>query len=203
MKALLLKDFYMAKAYLRSFFILLLIFLFTSAAADGNMFLILYPMIISVMAPVSLISYDEKFKWDRYCDIMPFTRAQFVSAKYMFSLICCLLFFALSAIVQGFIFLPEDKGTYFNIMALLLSIGLISPALTMPFIFKFGSEKGRYMYYFVVGVIAAVSILLSYDKMLPAPISAFPMPPLLCIVSILLFPGSWLLSIRFYQKRSL
>ena len=48
MKALLLKEFYMAKSYMRVFAAMVLIFLFASVWANGNMFLIMYPMIISV-----------------------------------------------------------------------------------------------------------------------------------------------------------
>ena len=113
MKALLLKDFYMAKSYMRVFAAMVLIFLFAAIWGNGNTFLIMYPMIITSMLPMSLLSYDEKFKWDRYCAAMPFTRTQVVSAKYVFVLLSGMAIFLLSAIAQGVRLLPEGKDEYF------------------------------------------------------------------------------------------
>ena len=113
MKALLLKEFYMAKSYMRVFAAMVLIFLFASVWANGNMFLIMYPMIITSMLPMSLLSYDEKFHWDRYCAAMPFTRSQVVSAKYVFVLLSALAILLVSAVAQGIRLLPEGKEAFF------------------------------------------------------------------------------------------
>lgn len=203
MKALFLKDLYMAKSYMRSIFVMAAVFLLASVWAGDNVFMIVYPMVVACMIPTSLISYDEKFRWDKYCAVMPFTRAQMVSVKYLFALLSGLLFFVFTAIVQGFRLLPENGERYFSLLSMLLVIGLAGPALFLPIIFKLGSEKGRLAYYFEIGFICAVSLLLPYDRIMTAPVNAVPLPLLLVLVSIALFALSWLLSIQFYKKRSL
>ena len=56
MKALLLKDFYMAKSYMRVFAAMVLIFLFAAMWGNGNTFLIMYPLIITSMLRMSLLA---------------------------------------------------------------------------------------------------------------------------------------------------
>lgn len=203
MKALLLKEFYMAKSYMRVFVAMVLIFLFASIWGNGNTFLIMYPMIITSMLPMSLLSYDEKFKWDRYCAAMPFTRAQVVSAKYVFVLLSGLGIFLLSAIAQGVRLLPEGKDEYLMLLSLLLTMGLMGPAVLLPIIYKLGSERARIAYYIVIGAVCAFVFILPYDSLTVTGTASIPAPLLICILSVLLFGLSWLLSIQFYKKRSL
>lgn len=205
MKALLLKEFYMAKSTMRVFVAMVLIFLVTSIWANGNMFLIMYPMIITSMLPMSLLSYDEKFHWDRYCAAMPFTRSQVVSAKYVFVLLSGLAILLISAVAQGIRLLPEGKDEYFTIMSSLLAMGLTGPAILLPIIYKLGSERARIAYYIVTGAVCALAFILPYDDINAAGAApvAVPAPLLICLISALLFAASWLLSIQFYKKRSL
>ena len=203
MKALLLKDFYMAKSYMRVFAAMVLIFLFAAIWGNGNTFLIMYPMIITSMLPMSLLSYDEKFKWDRYCAAMPFTRTQVVSAKYVFVLLSGMAIFLLSAIAQGIRLLPEGKDEYFMLLSLLLATGFVGPAVLLPIIYKLGSERARIAYYIVIGAVCACASILPYDSLTVTGTAPIPAPLLMCILSVLLFAGSWLLSIQFYKKRSL
>lgn len=205
MKALLLKEFYMAKSYMRVFAAMVLIFLFASVWANGNMFLIMYPMIITSMLPMSLLSYDEKFHWDRYCAAMPFTRSQVVSAKYVFVLLSALAILLVSAVAQGIRLLPEEKEAFFSIISMLLAMGLTGPAVLLPIIYKLGSERARIAYYIVIGAVCALAFILPYDGISAngAPAVSVPAPLLICLISVLLFAASWLLSIRFYKNRSL
>ncbi len=204
MRALLLKDFYMAKTYLRAFIAIIFVFLILSVGNNSNMFLIMYPMIFSIMGPVSLLSYDEKFKWDRYCAAMPFTRAQIVSSKYVLTLLSCLVVFVISAVIQGIRLLPETPGDYLSLLSILLTIGLIAPSVLLPIVFKLGCERGRVAYYVIIGLVCAVGILIPYEALGERTLAGrFTMPPVMALVSILLFGASWLLSIHFYKKRSL
>ena len=190
---------------MRVFVAMVLIFLLASVWANGNMFLIMYPMIITSMLPMSLLSYDEKFHWDRYCAAMPFTRAQVVSAKYVFVLLSALAILLISAVAQGIRLLPAGKDEYFTIMSSLLAMGLTGPAILLPIIYKLGTERARIAYYIVIGAVCAGAFILPYDSISAAdaaPVSV-PAPLLICVISALLFAASWLLSIQFYKKRSL
>ena len=203
MKALLLREFYMAKSYMRVVAAMVLIFLFASVWANGNMFLIMYPMIITSMLPMSLLSYDEKFHWDRYCAAMPFTRSQVVSAKYVFVLLSALAILLVSAVAQGIRLLPEEKEAFFSIISMLLAMGLTGPAVLLPIIYKLGSERARIAYYIVIGAICALAVILPYNDLAVAGVVSVPAPLLICLISALFFAASWLLSIQFYKKRSL
>lgn len=203
MKGLLRKDLYMAAAYFRVFLVLLGVFLVVGFfAKEASTFIVIYPMIIGMMLPVSLLSYDERFRWNRSCDAMPCSRAQVVSAKYLLTLISVLLIFALTMLGQCLRLGPDGRLDELAALApLLLGLGLVGPALLLPIIFRLGVEKGRLAYFVAVGVVVAVGVGVGRELDPAAPVSV---PLALPIAgSFLLFGLSWLLSIRLYEKREL
>ena len=70
MKGLLRKDFYMLWSYCRSFLVLILVFSLVSLA-QPNAFYTIYPVMIASMLPISVISYEERCKWNIYCQTLP------------------------------------------------------------------------------------------------------------------------------------
>ena len=81
MKGLLLKDLYMAAKYCRAFLLIVVVFLAVSFFGDDNIFFVVYPAMIAGIVPVTLISYDERDKWDLYAGTLPYTGSQPVSSK--------------------------------------------------------------------------------------------------------------------------
>ena len=65
MKGLFLKDFYVAKKNLRTFLVMILAFSLGSLAVreNGNFFLC-YGIVMMPGITMSLISYDERYRWD-------------------------------------------------------------------------------------------------------------------------------------------
>ena len=203
MKGLLRKDLYMAAAYFRMFLLLVGVFLVVGFfAKEASTFIVIYPMIIGMMLPVSLLSYDERFRWNRSCDAMPCSRAQVVSAKYLLTLISVLLIFALTMLGQWLRLGPDGRLDELAALApLLLGLGLVGPALLLPIIFRLGVEKGRLAYFVAVGVVVAVGVGVGRELDPAAPVSV---PLALPIAgSFLLFGLSWLLSIKLYETREL
>ena len=90
MRGLLRKDFYLLWSYCRLMPLFLLAFIIFSAfSSDGQSpFFIYYPCILSSTLPVNLLAYDDAEHWLTYCDTLPVTRRQYVSGKYIMSLIC-------------------------------------------------------------------------------------------------------------------
>ena len=82
MKGLFLKDIYVAKKNLRTFLVMILAFSLGSLAAkdSGNVFLC-YGIVMMPGITMSLISYDERYHWDRYAGAMPLSREQMVTEK--------------------------------------------------------------------------------------------------------------------------
>ena len=78
-------------------------------------------------------------------------------------------------------------------------ISLLSSALTMPPLFKFGAQKGRIVFIGVVGIFCGLAAILDTPDLsgVSLPIALLP------ILAMVIFAVSWLLSIRFYEKREI
>ena len=146
MKGLIRKDFYLLWSYCRLMPLFLLGFIIFSAfSSDGEApFFIYYPCILSSVMPVNLLAYDDAEHWLTYCDTLPVTRRQYVSGKYIMSLICAGAIFLLSAaaavvrLCRSGAFYPTDLTDQLAVLAM---ISLLSSALTMPPLFKFAHRR--------------------------------------------------------------
>ena len=63
MQGLLRKELYMAAKYCRSYILIAAVFAVASFWSD-NMLILIYPVLMAGIVPVSLLSYDEKCRWD-------------------------------------------------------------------------------------------------------------------------------------------
>lgn len=210
MKGLLLKDYYMIKKYCRIYIFLLIIFIAISIFADANPFFIYYPTLIAGLIPVTLISYDEKEKWDVYCNTLPYNKKQIVSAKYLIGFIFVLSVTILSAISQSIKMI--NLGTFIIqdiilLSATILAVGLIGPSLLLPFIFKLGAEKGRIAYYIIIIIIGFlftfITILYGNRLELGNNLESNTYLIIVIITSIILYFISWHISIKFYKDREI
>lgn len=208
MKGLILADFYMAKKYCRSYFLIMLVFIAVSFWGNDNTFLIIYPIVLAGMLPVTLLGYSERHKWNVYCETLPLTRKQAVAEKYLLTGILVLGVFLLIAAVQGIRLSTGgrfDVWEYSAFLSPLFTAGLLSPSITLPCMFKYGVEKGRIAYYVVVGFVCAVAaagVFLSDASQLQTVI-----PPqtalLLPLLGIVAFAVSYGISANVYAKREL
>ncbi len=205
MIGLLRKDLYMAWAYCKTFILILAAFIAVGLAGEENSFFILYPMIIGMMLPVSLISYDERFKWHLACDAMPVSRAKVVSSKYVLTLLTVLLVFAVTMLAQGFrLARLGSLEELWELPGMLLPMGLAGPAILMPVIFRLGVEKGRLFYFVLVGLVCAAAVFFSSGQNPVNPTAEIRVSGWVTIlVSLALFLLSWPLSIALYKKREL
>lgn len=207
MKGLLLKDFYMTQKYCKMFLFMVVLFMAMAVVKTDNLFLLAYPAILMGMIPVNLLAYDEREKWDRYSAVLPCTRAQIVSVKYLMGLIIAGALFLLTMVVFG---IRAAVGNGFavqenlELVAVILSLGLISPMIVLPFSFKLGSEKGRVAYIVCVALLCGAAYVLSAGD-LPIPdVFHLKMTPLLLLTVIaVLYVVSWRISIWFYNKKEL
>ncbi len=208
MKGLLLKDFYSVCKYCRFFAIVVGVFLIVSYFGDGNLFFTIYPCLIAGMVPITLISYEDRDKWHIFAQTLPFTRAQIVSAKYITGLCSVGIMLLLTAIAQTIqmvnaqSFLWADLG---QLLLLILSIGLIFPAIALPIVFQFGVEKGRILFIVMIamaggGTAALINVELA-DTFLAGKTALVIV--LVCAGAAVLYALSWLLSIQLYKRRQL
>lgn len=162
MKGLLYKDLFAVVKYYKSYFFLILIFMAASWMDPENLFYSLYPCILVGSIIVSLISMDENSKWNMTCGFLPFTQSGLVCVKYLVGLILASVFLvitiggqAVRMLVQG-VLVWEELGL---MSVMMISCGILMPGLMLPFIYKFGVEKGRLAYIVVLGASAG---LLAY-----------------------------------------
>ena len=205
MKALLYKDFYMIGKYAKSTALFILVFLTVSIFQDGA-FYSTYPVIVGSMLPISLMSYDEKFKWNIYAEALPFSRKNIISSKYIMILIIVAVII-MASIVTNFIsmiinnvFSMETLKTTIITIAV---IGIMAPSFMFPLIFKLGVEKARMIYLIIVGALTA--IMLNFESKGGTGLSFLNNIPelYLLIGMVIVFIISWLLSIKIYEKKEI
>lgn len=207
MKGLLLKDWYMSIRYCRAFLVLVGVFLVVSFFENDNFFFQLYPTMIASIIPMSLISYDERDRWTAYSGTLPYTRRQLVSAKYLIGLFFGAFSFLVSLAAFAVFMITSDTfsiESFLFIAVRLLVLGLIGPTFLLPFVFKFGAEKGRIIFYVMIGLPCATGILLTglgFQNALTQ--NNFIILLVIGGLSVGLYALSWNLSIYFYQKREL
>ena len=205
MKGLIIKDLYQVGRYCRTMFLILAVFLGVSLVTPNNLFYTYYPCLLMSMIPITLISYDERSHFDQYSVTMPCTRAQVVGGKYVVGLIMSGAALILSLIVTAVRAViakqPLSAAELLSTGEIMAAVSLGAPALSMPWFFKLGAEKGRIAYYaafaLFFGGAAAVSAVTGSVQ--PA---AFSGPIHLVFLGMAaLYAVSWALSAAFYKKK--
>lgn len=206
MKGLLRKDLYMIWAYGRTLLVISAIFLFTSVfmPSEENFFFVAYPVLMGGILPVTLLSYDERFGWNRYCDALPLTRKQVVDERYLMTLLSFLALFGVTLAVQAVVLLPKGRGEdLVQLAGLLPCFGLAAPAILLPVSLRYGVEKGRLVYFFIIGLVVAAGLVFSSDLLQVSGTIGNGGVAAVLLGALLVFGASWLLSIRIYAKREL
>ena len=203
MKGLLLKDWYMIKRYCRFVYLMILAFIVGSLFLPNFMTFLSYPFLFAAITPLTLYSYDEREKWNVYSGALPVSRAQLVSVKYIIGLLSEAAVLLLSVVLRlaARPFVPE--GTFDDVLSILImsALSLVTPAVTLPLMFRLGAEKGRIAFTIVLAFFAAAFVaFLNNAKSALQSGTAHIHPALLC-VALALYGASWLLSIALYKKR--
>ena len=160
MKGLMIKDFYMTLKYCKILFLMDIVFIVMTIIWKNTMFMML-PILFSGVIPVTLLSYDERCGWTVYSGTMPYSKAQIVSSKYLMGL---LLVIITSAVISGVMIILNGNTDSEKLAEIITDVGtllissLFIPALCLPFCFRFGTEKGRIVYF-------AVTLLVTLGTM--------------------------------------
>lgn len=206
MKGLLLKDWYMIKKHCRLYLLLAVVFLVISWFDNASLFYVIYPCLTCGMITVSLMGFDERSGWVRYSGALPYTKAQLVSAKFIVGLLATAAAAAAEGAVQFAKMKVEGTLNMGTLLAFVLAIFVISNAsgfLCMPFIFRYGAEKGRIVYLAVFALLAAGSAAVSGIVEAGAALHINPkvFMACLCFGGFAACAVSWALSVAFYKKR--
>ena len=208
MKGLLLKDFYMMAKYCRTYLLIGIVFIAVSFAGTDsqNMFFVFYPCLLCGMIPVNLLAYDERSRWLEYSGTLPYTKAQIVSGKYLVGIIVQGAMLIAVGIAQGVRMHLAGTfgwGEFALFMGSIYAMATVTSSISLPFMFRWGVEKGRIAYYCMIGFVCAAGYLGSvfFAQGSAQTVSGRVLPVLFLLVGTGIYAASWLASIALYQKR--
>lgn len=207
MKGLILKDLYTLRnqgkviAALGVFYILF--GMFTNNLSMFNIMIVL----IAVMQPITTLSYDEHYNWDRYVISMPVRRSSVVLSKYILgfglSLITTLIVTIATIVMTKITDGTDLQTSLLTVLGFILGTNILL-AFILPILFKFGVEKGRVLMllafgfpFLVVMVLAKLGFTLPSDEILT---NLFYLSVPLVIG---IFALSILISITIYNRKEL
>ena len=204
MIGLLRKDLFVADKSGRLLLVLALVFsMVPSLGAFGST----YAMMMAVMMPLNSIAYDERCKWDRYAAMLPYRTGQLVWSKYLLSYLYTLLgggIIILGAFLRGVTTGAADWKETGEMCVMLVIVMLFITALSLPILYRFGSEKGRLAMILCmgVGVGAAMGLMGIFGELPKLP--ELSLPVVIALAAALAAGAtyaSFRLSVHFYRKR--
>lgn len=200
MKGLLLKDFYTLIKQLK-FFLLIILFM----ALIPNTSMAPFAIIYAVMLPVSILGYDERSKWDRYAAMLPYSRKNIVLSKYVIGYLGLTMSSLLT--ITAKVVYDHVKGNtlepgYFYEIGALVCFALLFLSINLPFMYKFGVEKGR-LAFLALTAVMVFGIMFLADRIEKGSIlgSFDGIEYIVPLVVILANVISILVSIRIYEKK--
>ena len=172
-------------------------------------------VVIVMLLPMNVFAYDKQCQWDTYGLALPVGRTKTVAARYLCVLLLCLLSVALTSVLGVALFAAGRVEEPVEFMVSCSVMGLISVlvnAIMLPFLYKFGPERARMMFFGILGgcVLLIVTILfplggLSWLKSLelaePTLRQATIVPAVAALAGVALLALSFLLSRHFYGSK--
>ena len=142
MRALLLKDILALKRTLRIYAAFLVVYCGIGIFSDNPSFF----MVFITVLPINAMTIDKGCHWNAYAACLPIPRSMGVLSKYILAglgilaaIIPCLVF----RLVDRYTSLITDTISWSEI-ALMTALALTILAFQMPFLFRFGPERGRF-----------------------------------------------------------
>ena len=158
MIGLLKKDLFVADKSGR--LLLVMAVIFSMIPSMGN-FGATYAMMLALMMPLTSIAYDERCKWDKYAAMLPYTPGQIVWSKYLLAYFYTVLggsIIVLGTFLRGMTTGAMDWGLTMELTVMMGVAMLFVMALGMPVIYRFGSEKGRFVMIVIMGIGTGIAL---------------------------------------------
>lgn len=205
MIALLRKDIYVADKQARLLIVLALIF---CLIPNMGAFSSTYALMTAFMIPINSLAYDDKSKWDKYAAMLPYRISELVGSKYLLCVIYTGLAFLIVAVgmaVQGLVVTKAGidwTELWETELVLIVTMAFIMN-LTLPMLYRFGTERGRMLMILMLGAALGMGLgLVKIAKVLRIP--GLPLPLIVTAgvaAAVLLTVISVRLSMRFYRNR--
>lgn len=216
MTGLILKDFLILRKTLRSYLFVMIVYAAIAFTGVWTADIVGVLMVVVVMMlPMNVFAYDKQCQWDTYGLALPVGRTKTVAARYLCVLLLCVFSVALTALLGAALYAAGRVEEPVEFMVTCSVMGLMSilvNAIMLPFLYKFGPERARMMFFGVMGgiVLLIVAILLplgglewlkSLEVAEPTFAQAVIVPAAAALAGLALLAVSFLLSRYFYGSK--
>ena len=216
MTGLILKDLLILRKTLRSYLFMLIVYAGVAFTGVWSADIVGVLMVVTVtMLPMNVFAYDKQAKWDTYGLALPVGRTKTVAARYLCVLLLCLFSVVLTAILGAALYAAgrvEEPVEFLVTCSVMGLMSVLMNAIMLPFLYKFGPERARMMFFGIMGgivllVVAALFPLggLEWLKSLelaePTPAQAAAIPAIAAVAGLALLAVSFLLSRHFYGSK--
>ncbi len=216
MTGLILKDFLILRKSLRSYLVMLLIYAGIAFTGVWSADIVGVLMIVMVaLLPMNVFAYDKQCQWDTYNLALPVGRTKTVAARYLCVLLICLASAALTAVCGVALWAAgrmEEPAEFLITCSIMGLMSVLVNAIMLPFLYKFGPERARMMFYGIMGgVVLLVAAFLfplgglewlkSLDIAEPTLGQIAVLPAVAAAAGVALLALSFLLSRYFYGAK--
>ena len=162
-----------------------------------------FALFYAAMLPVTALAYDERAKWDELAAMMPYSDRDIVLSKYAFGWLFILAATAASLVLQAALSLvwPAADGSSPAALLLALCVSVCVLALTLPLMFRFGTERGRLVMFLIIFLVCGSAGAVSGIAPELEGSSSFFVTFSAALAAVVLTVLSIPLSIRLYRRR--
>ena len=179
----------------------LLLPLLYAAMSVVNMFFRAFCILFVVTLVLSAMTYNERSGFERYMSALPLGRRAAVTARYAEAVGLTLLLLAAEFALSQLGFGETGKMSLTEALAL-FGMATIYIAVALPFAFRLGVERSRITTMLGMVIIAAVFVsIVGIDVSGALPRALEIAPKLLATLGMILVMVSYVLSVRFYERR--
>jgi len=210
MKGLITKEILVLIKNNKMQFLCLLMFVVLGVFMKSAAYIMFIPFLIPMLVKQGL-TVDEMSKWDKYSACFPVDRKKIVSSKYIVVLLSAVLSSAMA--LAAFILINiinKDKVLSLSDIAVYLtaasSISIVLPAFMYPFDFKYGTAKGRVVYFILTGIAVAGLSSAFMGADVTSFLSKLTQPLVIAVIfaaALTIFIVSWFISAKIYEAREL
>lgn len=162
MKGLILKDLYVLKSLGKQFGLAFCFLFLWSIMMKSFSFLIIYCVIMCGSIVMSTMSYDESVSFNRFVLTAPVNIKMLVWAKYVLILLLLLATLVVGALLNIFHLFGAEQAFEWGGITVAAAIFMVTNAISLPFMFKFGVEKARYVYILCMLLVGGIMVGTEY-----------------------------------------
>ena len=210
MKGLITKEILVLIKNNKMQFLCLLMFVVLGVFMKSAAYIMFIPFLIPMLVKQGL-TVDEMSKWDKYSACFPVDRKKIVTSKYIVVLLSAVLSSAMA--LAAFILINivnKDKVLSLSDIAVYLtaasSISIVLPAFMYPFDFKYGTAKGRLVYFILTGIAVAGLSSAFMGADVTSFLSKLTQPLVIAVIfaaALTIFIVSWFVSAKIYEAREI